>query len=153
MLPFIIFLGFSLPISIIDIKTRRIPDILSVSCFFLIFVIRLYHSPETVPLFLAASLFAFALFFCIAFGTRGLGFGDVKFAAVIGLVCGFPGILAALLTASVLALLAALFLSLLRRKRDAIPFAPFLSAGTLIAVPFLYSCAGILPGQVFLSLF
>jgi Flp pilus assembly protein protease CpaA len=132
--PFIIFSVFTIPVSIIDIKTRRIPDVLSVSCFLLVFTARLYHSPETMPSFLAAALFAFALFFCIALGTGGLGFGDVKFAAVIGLVCGFPGVLAALFTAaSVLGLLATL--SPLFRGPDgaaSIPFAPFLCAGTLL---------------------
>jgi prepilin signal peptidase PulO-like enzyme (type II secretory pathway) len=142
LLPFIIFSAFSLPISIIDIRTRRIPDVLSASCFLLIFAVRLRHSPQTVPFFLAASLFAFVLFFCVALGTRGLGFGDVKFAAVIGLVCGFPGVLAALFAASVLGLLAALspFCRSAEGARLPIPFAPFLCAGTLI-------------GQVLLSLF
>jgi prepilin signal peptidase PulO-like enzyme (type II secretory pathway) len=133
LLPFIIFSVFAIPVSIIDIKTRRIPDILSISCFLLVFAARLYHSPETMPFFLAAALSAFALFFCIALGTGGLGFGDVKFAAVIGLVCGFPGVLAALFVASVLGLFAAL--SPLFRGPDGpvpIPFAPFLCAGTLL---------------------
>jgi prepilin signal peptidase PulO-like enzyme (type II secretory pathway) len=132
-LPFIIFSVFALPVSIIDIRTRRIPDLLSVSCFILVLAARLWHSPETAPFFLAASLFAFALFFCVALGTGGLGFGDVKFAAVIGLVCGFPGVLAALFAASVLGLLAALF-PLFRGPDGAvpIPFAPFLCAGTLL---------------------
>jgi prepilin signal peptidase PulO-like enzyme (type II secretory pathway) len=92
----------------------------------------LRYAPETALLFLAAALFAFALFFCVASGTGGLGFGDVKFAAVIGLVCGFPGVLAALLAASVLGLA----LSPLFRRPDGtrlpIPFAPFLCAGTLL---------------------
>ena len=133
LLPFIIFSVFAFPVSIIDIKTRRIPDVLSVSCFLLVFIARLYHSPETMPSFLVAALFAFALFFCIALGTGGLGFGDVKFAAVIGLVCVFPGVLAALFAASVLGLFAAL--SPPFRGPDGpvpIPFAPFLCAGTLL---------------------
>jgi prepilin signal peptidase PulO-like enzyme (type II secretory pathway) len=132
LLPFIIFSVFALPVSIIDMKTRRIPDVLSFSCFLLVFIARLCHSPETMPFFLAASFFAFTLFFCVALGTGGLGFGDVKFAAVIGLVCGFPGVLTALFAASVLGLIAAL--SPLFRDTDgaAIPFAPFLCAGTII---------------------
>jgi prepilin signal peptidase PulO-like enzyme (type II secretory pathway) len=131
--PLIIFSVFALPVSVIDIRTRRIPDALSASCFVLVFAARLWHSPETAPFFLAAALFAFTLFFCVALGTGGLGFGDVKFAAVIGLVCGFPGVLAALFAASVLGLLASL--SPLFRGPDRaapIPFAPFLCAGTLL---------------------
>jgi prepilin signal peptidase PulO-like enzyme (type II secretory pathway) len=131
LLPLIIFSAFALPVSVIDVKTRRIPDALSVPCFLLVFVARLWHSPETALFFLAAALFAFALFFCVALATGGLGFGDVKFAAVIGLVCGFPGALAALFTASVLGLA----LSPLFRGPDGsrlpIPFAPFLCAGTV----------------------
>jgi prepilin signal peptidase PulO-like enzyme (type II secretory pathway) len=132
LLPFIIFSVFALPVSVIDLRTRRIPDALTFPCFLLVLAARLYCSPGTVLLFFAASLFAFALFFCIARWTGGLGFGDVKFAAVIGLVCGFPGVLAALLAASLLGLA----LSPLFRRPDgtrlSIPFAPFLCAGTLI---------------------
>lgn len=137
LLPLAVFLVFALPVSVIDIRTRRIPDALSVPCFLVVLAARLRYSPETTLFFLAAALFAFALFFCVALGTGGLGFGDVKFAAVIGLVCGFPGVLAALLAASVLGLA----LSPLFRGPDGaglpIPFAPFLCAGVLIEQLFL----------------
>jgi prepilin signal peptidase PulO-like enzyme (type II secretory pathway) len=129
-----IFAAFAIPISIIDIRSRRIPDILSFPCFFLILLARLLLVPQ--PLFghLAAALFGPLLFLGIRAATRGLGLGDVKFAAIIGLLCGFPGLLAAFLIAALLGIIA----SLLLIRRDAgryfpIPFAPFLSTGALIA--------------------
>lgn len=137
LLPFIVFSVFALPVSVIDVRTRRIPDALSIPCFLLVFAARLWCSPKTALFFFAAALFAFALFLCIALGTGGLGFGDVKFAAVIGLVCGFPGTLTALFIASVLGLA----LSPLFRGPDGsrlpIPFAPFLCAGAVTEQLFL----------------
>jgi leader peptidase (prepilin peptidase) / N-methyltransferase len=70
---------------------------------------------------------------------RGMGMGDVKLALVLGLYLGWLGLghvalglfLGFLLGALVGLLLIALGL---RSRRDHVPFAPFLAAGTIIAV-------------------
>jgi leader peptidase (prepilin peptidase) / N-methyltransferase len=67
-----------------------------------------------------------------------LGFGDVTLAGVLGLILGWPGILAGLLLAILLGGLASgiylLVLVILKRYRlfSAIPYAPFLVLGTII---------------------
>lgn len=65
-----------------------------------------------------------------------MGWGDVKMAALVGLVTGFPLAFVALLIAMIAGgLIAALLLLLrLRRRKDAIPFGPFLSFGTLVTL-------------------
>ncbi|GHT81011.1 hypothetical protein FACS1894130_12680 [Spirochaetia bacterium] len=133
---FFIFLAFAIPISIIDIRTRRIPDILNGACFLLVLLARLCTDPQALHLSLAAALFGFLLFFCVRLGTRGLGFGDVKFAAVIGLVCGFPGLLAAFFIAALLGIITALFFLLNdpKSKNAPLPFAPFLCAAVVITL-------------------
>jgi prepilin signal peptidase PulO-like enzyme (type II secretory pathway) len=131
---FCIFAAFAIPISIIDIRSRRIPDALSFPCFFLLLLVRLLLVPQPLFSHLAAALFALLLFLGVRAATRGLGLGDVKFAAIIGLLCGFPGLLAAFLIAALLGIIAALLL--IRRgagRSFPIPFAPFLTAGALIA--------------------
>ncbi len=64
---------------------------------------------------------------------RGMGWGDVKMAALIGLVTGFPLVLVALVTGVVLGGLVALILLLLRikKRKETIPFGPFLSIATI----------------------
>jgi prepilin signal peptidase PulO-like enzyme (type II secretory pathway) len=79
----------------------------------------------------------FILLFLIAFVSRGgMGWGDVKAAALIGMVTGFPLVLVALFLGVVLGGIVAAFLLLtrMRKRKDGIPFGPFLSVGTLAAL-------------------
>ena len=64
---------------------------------------------------------------------KGMGEGDVKMAALIGLVTGFPLVLVALIMASVLGGLVAVVLLLfkIKRRKEAIPFGSFLSLATM----------------------
>ncbi len=64
---------------------------------------------------------------------RGMGWGDVKMAALIGLVVGFPLVFVALFMGIVLGGLVAVLLLLLKKKKrkEAIPFGPFLSLATI----------------------
>ena len=64
---------------------------------------------------------------------RGMGWGDVKMAALIGLVVGFPLIFVALFMGIVLGGLIAVLLLLLKikKRKEAIPFGPFLSLATI----------------------
>ena len=66
----------------------------------------------------------------------GMGWGDVKLAALIGLVTGFPLVLLAMFLAIVSGGLIAGILLLLKVKsrKDAIPFGPFLSLATMITL-------------------
>jgi prepilin signal peptidase PulO-like enzyme (type II secretory pathway) len=131
---FWIFVIFSIPISIIDLRSRRIPDLLSIPCFVLLLLARLLLTPRILPGCLAAAVFGVILFYCVRTVTKGLGLGDVKFAAIIGLFCGFPRFLPAFLIADLVGIAVTLLLFLPTGVRPrSLPFAPFLSAGALIA--------------------
>ena len=74
------------------------------------------------------------LFLAIAIVSRGgMGWGDVKMVALIGLVVGFPLVFVALFLAVVSGGLVAVVLMLARAKsrQQGIPFGPFLSLGTM----------------------
>lgn len=66
----------------------------------------------------------------------GMGGGDVKLAAFIGLVSGFPAVIVALFIAFVAGGLSsgALLLAGVRSRKDPVPFAPFLLAGGAAAL-------------------
>jgi prepilin signal peptidase PulO-like enzyme (type II secretory pathway) len=159
-----VFLAFALPISIIDVRSRRIPDRLLIPGCGLLLALRIFVAPESLLPALTAALFGAALFWVIRRATRGLGLGDVKFAAFMGLLCPLPQLLFAFLAAALLGICAAPII-IRRKKRNPadlinpvnltsptnptsltgppnpisfitsypIPFAPFLSAGALIA--------------------
>lgn len=82
------------------------------------------------------------LFFLLIFVTtkgKGMGFGDVKFAFVIGFFLGFPGALFAFYAAFLTGAAVSFILIILRRKKlkgDTINFGPFLIIGIAIAVLF-----------------
>lgn len=67
-----------------------------------------------------------------------MGFGDVKFAVLMGLVLGFPGIIYAHYIAFLTGAVLSLILILWRKKhlKSTIPFGPFLVAGTVIVFLF-----------------
>jgi leader peptidase (prepilin peptidase)/N-methyltransferase len=74
------------------------------------------------------------LFLLIIIVSRGgMGWGDVKMAALIGLVTGFPLIFVTILLAVILGGLVAWILILLKIKsrKQSIPFGPFLSLATM----------------------
>ena len=68
---------------------------------------------------------------------RGMGYGDVKLAAFIGLMSGFPLVLVALLVGIIAGGLVAVFLLLSRMvksRKAAIPYGPFLAVGAMVAL-------------------
>ena len=128
------------------------------SCFIIIFFIDLYYGiipnsivyPATMVAiiyhlvfittflsYLSSGLIAglfFFLLFAITKG-KGMGFGDVKLALLLGLFLGFPGIVIALYIAFLTGALVASILVIMKKKKfskGTISFGPFLIFGTLV---------------------
>lgn len=87
--------------------------------------------------YIVAGFACFVAFYLIWLVTRGkgLGFGDVKFAPLMGLLLGFPGVVIALYIAFLTGALAGVILMLGRYKtwKSKIAFGPFLVLGTSVA--------------------
>jgi leader peptidase (prepilin peptidase)/N-methyltransferase len=79
----------------------------------------------------------FAIFFLIAIISRGgMGWGDVKLAALIGLATGFPLVILAIIMAAILGGIVAVALVIAgkRQRRQTIPFGPFLALAAMITL-------------------
>jgi len=79
----------------------------------------------------------FVLLLLIAIISRGgMGWGDVKLAALIGLATGFPLVLVALVIGAIIGGLVAVALLIAKKRgrKEAIPFGPFLSLATLVTL-------------------
>jgi leader peptidase (prepilin peptidase) / N-methyltransferase len=79
----------------------------------------------------------FVLLFVIALISRGgMGWGDVKLAALIGFITGFPLVFLAMFIGVVVGgITAAILLALkLKGRKDAIPFGPFLSLAAMVTL-------------------
>ena len=81
----------------------------------------------------AACSFLFFFFIHVLTKGKGMGFGDVLYAFVMGLILGFPtaivGIYIAFLTGAIVSLI--LILGKRKKLKSAIPFGPFLVFGTV----------------------
>jgi leader peptidase (prepilin peptidase) / N-methyltransferase len=80
-----------------------------------------------------------ALIFGVIYGlTRGagMGLGDVKLAAMLGLFLGFPSMLFAVIAAFIIGAVLAIPVLLARRRgrRDALPFGPFLVMAAMLGM-------------------
>ena len=86
---------------------------------------------------LVAGAGAFLLFLAVHLAyPQGMGGGDIKLAGLLGLLVGFPVVAVALWGAIVTGGIVAVFLLVAHRKRrkDAIPFGPFLSLGGIVGL-------------------
>jgi leader peptidase (prepilin peptidase)/N-methyltransferase len=65
-----------------------------------------------------------------------MGLGDVKMAALMGIMLGFPSVLVAIFVAIIAGGIMAIVLLATRKKgrKQAIPFGPFLALGTMLAL-------------------
>ena len=123
--------------AIYDVKTRRVPDrALFVFCAYAFWAPFLRYpgisgGTEAAWAFGSSLMGAAAGFLLLLFAAiiskdgTGIGGGDIKLTAVLGYVYGPYRLAGILLTASLLASLAA-FLS----RKKSIPFVPFLAAGS-----------------------
>ncbi|MBI4286076.1 MAG: prepilin peptidase [Chloroflexi bacterium] len=96
----------------------------------------LLRRPEIVPAAIGGGI-GLGLFLLIVVVSRGgMGLGDVKMAGLIGLVTGFPHVFVAFFIAIISGGLAAVLLLVLKRKKrkEAIPFGPFLALGAIVTL-------------------
>lgn len=121
-------------IFVIDLRTRRIPNLLT----YPLLVLSLVARPESlglVPLgHVVVAVVTFACFAC--FALRGwMGMGDAKLAAVIGLASAPLVAVTALWLAFLVGGAVGLALLAARRvgRRSAIPFGPYLALAGMVA--------------------
>jgi prepilin signal peptidase PulO-like enzyme (type II secretory pathway) len=79
----------------------------------------------------------FVIFLLIAIVSRGgMGWGDVKLAALIGLATGFPLVFLAVIMGAILGgiVAVALMIAKKRKRREAIPFGPFLALAAMVTL-------------------
>lgn len=128
-----LFLLLLLAVSICDIRSREIPDSLQLAIAAL--TLLCFLPGNLLGILNALPYLAVALFFG---GVHGIGGGDIKLAAAIGVVLG----LSASLTASILGLATftvyGVICSCIRRLhgqkgKNAFPVGPFLAAGSAAA--------------------
>lgn len=124
--------------SVIDIRSRRLPDHLTLTSLALGLLLTLALEPGGLPLHVVAAAIGFLALYLVAAtyrrlrGIDGLGLGDAKLLAAAGAWLGPLYLAPVVFVSAVLALLTVLILRLLGRQvslQSTLPFGPFLSAG------------------------
>jgi leader peptidase (prepilin peptidase) / N-methyltransferase len=151
-----IYTSIFLALSIIDLKHSILPNIIIYPAMPVALIIYVFLGEQitglrsdffgwnfAIPYFsamlnsLLGAACAFMLLLLVVIISRGgMGMGDVKLAGLVGLMTGFPLAIIALFITIILGgvVALALLLSGLRKRKDPVPFGPFICAGALIAI-------------------
>jgi len=123
----------------LDITYRWVPNALLWPTAVLVLTVSVLTGQPPLVRALLGGVVGFVWFYLIAIAYRGaLGAGDVKLAALIGLMTGFPGVVTAL-TLGILfggSSAALLLISGQKTRKSYIPYAPFLVTGALLTLVF-----------------
>lgn len=124
--------------SVGDLRTKTISNKLVIvgSLIGILFTLVQLDMAKTFDAVMGAVISAGILLVISLITREGIGFGDVKLFACVGLFLGVGGALAALVISIMISGVAALILLLTKKvnKKTSIPFAPFILVGTLISI-------------------
>jgi leader peptidase (prepilin peptidase)/N-methyltransferase len=126
------------PVALIDLEHQIIPNKLMLPAALLAIAIGLALHPSGVPqqLIAGAAAGGFLVVFALAY-PRGMGMGDVKLAAVLGLFLGRSAavaLLSGIFLATFVGVVVLARVGIERGRKTRIPFGPFLAIGGLIAL-------------------
>ncbi|MGZ6640602.1 MAG: prepilin peptidase [Solirubrobacteraceae bacterium] len=134
----ILLVGFLVPITLIDLDFRLIPNKLTLPAAVLALVTILALDRGFLAEALIAAAAAGGFFFVAAVAyPRGMGMGDVKLAAVMGLYLGravAPAVFIALIAGVVVGAGIIARKGAAAGRKTAVPFGPFLALGAVIAL-------------------
>jgi leader peptidase (prepilin peptidase) / N-methyltransferase len=132
------FVLFLVPITLIDLDHRLIPNKLTLPGSIVAIVILLLTDIDSLPenLISAAAAGGFLLVAALVY-PAGMGMGDVKLAAMMGLYLGravAPAMFAALIAGTVVGALIIARKGAKEGRKTAIPFGPYLALGGLVGL-------------------
>ncbi len=134
----LVLVAVLVPIALIDLDKRIIPNKITLPAAIIAVAIGLVLAPGKVPEQLVAGAAAggFLLLFALAY-PRGMGMGDVKLAAVLGLFLGRSvgvALLVGVFTGALFGAAVMARLGVAEGRKTAVPFGPFLAFGGIVAL-------------------
>ncbi len=134
----LVLVAVLVPTALIDLDNRIIPNKIMLPAAILAVAIGLALAPSHVPeqLIAGAAAGGFLLLFALAY-PRGMGMGDVKLAAVLGLFLGRSvavAILGGVLAGTVIGLGIMAKVGVEKGRKTAVPFGPFLALGGIVGL-------------------
>jgi leader peptidase (prepilin peptidase)/N-methyltransferase len=134
----LIFIAALVAITRIDLEHRIIPDRITAPLAIAALVLTALLEPNQLPERLISAAVAGGALLAVALAyPAGMGMGDAKLVAVMGLVLGrsvAPALLVALLSGTVVGVGLMAHHGVSTGRRTAIPFGPFLALGSIVAL-------------------
>ena len=131
-LPAIIFISLGIVIAFIDLDQKIIPNVISLPGIIIgLLLALLIGQPSILDALIGAAGGGALLFLVVLLSRGGMGGGDAKLLAMIGAFFGWQGAVTALMLGSVAGAVIGILLILLKviKRRDPVPFGPFLVLG------------------------
>jgi leader peptidase (prepilin peptidase)/N-methyltransferase len=134
----LVLVGILVPVALIDLEHRIIPNKITLPAALGALAIGALTKPSGLPeqLIAGAAAGGFLLLFVLAY-PRGMGMGDVKLAAVLGLFLGRSvgvAILVGVFAGTVVGAALMARLGVAQGRKTAVPFGPFLAFGAIVAL-------------------
>lgn len=117
-----------------DLATFRVPNVVTYPSVVLALLIGAFlPDSDFASAVVGGAVAGIVMLLALVMSRGGMGLGDVKLSIFVGVALGFPFIAPAMVLTAVAGGIVALFLLVfrLRGRKDAIPYAPFISAGAI----------------------
>jgi len=137
LIKYIIFVIITIVISYIDIKYRKIPDMLSLPLVTIGLIFSFFSDDPSIKQALVGAILGFVAFYLLALihlkltKSHGLGGGDIKFIAGIGAFVGGMGVIFVIFFSAMFALV---FLCIKRNRDMVVSYAPFLTISAFLYI-------------------
>jgi prepilin signal peptidase PulO-like enzyme (type II secretory pathway) len=139
-------------LAVYDVRNHRIPNVVTYPAIAAGLLLAVVNPVGPWYDFVLGGLIGGGILLAITLASGGaMGMGDVKLGVVVGLVSGWPGVLVALFAAFASGAIVGVLLLAARRigRRQPVPFAPALLAGTLVALFVGPQLVGLVVGRGF----
>ncbi|WP_342664263.1 prepilin peptidase [Aneurinibacillus terranovensis] len=134
----LLFVSLLVIVTVSDLAYRLIPDKVVFPFWGLFLVLRFFiHPNETYVAHLIGMALGFILFYLIAVVSRGgMGGGDIKLFAVVGLYLGYPLLLLTILLSTLLGTFYGILVMIFKGagRKTEVPFGPFIALGSILAM-------------------
>ncbi len=133
---YLVYAGFLIVLFVYDLRYYLIPDRVSLPGIIVAFILSYFILDIGIFSLMAGTLIGggfFLLQYAVSRG-RWIGGGDIRLGALMGMMLGWPQVVAALFIAYVTGSIVGIFLIVLRQKKwqSQVPFGTFLTGATVV---------------------
>lgn len=129
-----LLISIMIALTVADFEYKLVPDSVLLFAIVALVPMGIYLNGEQFYNHIWAGVGAFVFFLFLGIVSKGgMGGGDIKLIGVLGLALGFQEIVIIILVASISGLILGLLVRIITKKKETIPFVPYITIGVLAA--------------------